>query len=387
MAMDSPTPPPNPEDAAAGSAGAGRGGGSRREGMFVGPYLLVPTLGKGTTGKVKLCVHQSTRRTAAVKIVRKALLEAKPGARQRLEREISILKQLRHPNVMRIYDLMQTGTHIFVVLEYLGPLKYTPAHFKGAKSSSTATVAGGVFSIPPEASSGAGGGELFEYLLARGFLSPEEAFGLFLQLLMGVEYLHSLNICHRDLKLENLLLDRQQTVKIADFGMAEVMPANGLLRTSCGSPHYACPEIVRGEVYHGVHADLWSMGVILFALVTGSLPFDRENLRDLFEAIKAADYAFPRDLPEPLVQFIGGLLQVRGEDRLPLREMPSKSWFRKHLVGLPPDRAQAWAAHRTLLLQAAGGIHSGGSAPSGSFTPIAAARLSSGSPSSDQGTR
>ena len=104
------------DEAAAGSSTGERGeGGGGGAPMFVGPYLLGPTLGKGTTGKVKLCVHQRTRRTAAVKIVRKALLEVKPGARQRLEREISILKQLRHPNVMRIWDLMQTGTHIFGV--------------------------------------------------------------------------------------------------------------------------------------------------------------------------------------------------------------------------------------------------------------------------------
>eukprot|EP00670_Eutreptiella_braarudii_P019716 CAMPEP_0174369362 /NCGR_PEP_ID=MMETSP0811_2-20130205/92230_1 /TAXON_ID=73025 ORGANISM="Eutreptiella gymnastica-like, Strain CCMP1594" /NCGR_SAMPLE_ID=MMETSP0811_2 /ASSEMBLY_ACC=CAM_ASM_000667 /LENGTH=139 /DNA_ID=CAMNT_0015513733 /DNA_START=21 /DNA_END=436 /DNA_ORIENTATION=- len=136
-------------------------------------------------------------------------------AKHRVEREISILKLLRHPHIMLVYDVMQTPSRIFIVLELLS------------------------------------GGELYEYVLQRGQLSAEEVFVFFHHTLLGVEYMHGCNICHRDLKLENLLLDARGCLKIADFGMASTMPEDGLLRTSCGSPHYACPEIVKGEMYNG----------------------------------------------------------------------------------------------------------------------------------------
>jgi BR serine/threonine kinase len=112
------------------------------------------------------------------------------------------------------------------------------------------------------------GGELFDYIVQRGKLSLEEAFHFFKQIILGVEYCHKLLICHRDLKPENLLLDRNKDIKIADFGMASLMEAGTLLETSCGSPHYASPEVVKGEKYNGMEADVWSIGVILYALLT-----------------------------------------------------------------------------------------------------------------------
>ena len=129
------------------------------------------------------------------------------------------------------------------------------------------------------------GGELFDYLVKRGRLSETEAVVFFQQIVMGVEYCHQHLICHRDLKPENLLLDKNKKVKVADFGMASLQVPTKLLETSCGSPHYACPEIIKGIRYDGPPADIWSCGVILYALVTGNLPFDDENIRKLLNKV------------------------------------------------------------------------------------------------------
>ncbi len=125
------------------------------------------------------------------------------------------------------------------------------------------------------------GGELFDYLVKKGRLIESEAVGFFQQIILGVDYCHRHLICHRDLKPENLLLDRYRNVKIADFGMASLQAPSTMLETSCGSPHYASPEIIKGIRYDGRTADVWSCGVVLFALVSGSLPFDDENVRRL----------------------------------------------------------------------------------------------------------
>lgn len=129
------------------------------------------------------------------------------------------------------------------------------------------------------------GGELFDYLVKKGRLSENEAVGFFQQIIMGLEYCHRHLICHRDLKPENLLLDKYRNVKIADFGMASLQPPSVMLETSCGSPHYASPEVIKGIKYDGKLSDIWSCGIILYALVTGNLPFDDENIRKLLNKV------------------------------------------------------------------------------------------------------
>jgi serine/threonine protein kinase len=134
------------------------------------------------------------------------------------------------------------------------------------------------------------GGELFDYLVKRGRLSESEALAFFQQIIFGVEFCHRHLVCHRDLKPENLLLDKEMNVKIADFGMASLQGPGRMLETSCGSPHYASPEIIKGIKYNGPGADVWSCGVILYALLTGNLPFDDENIRKLLTKVKAGMY-------------------------------------------------------------------------------------------------
>jgi serine/threonine protein kinase len=165
------------------------------------------------------------------------------------------------------------------------------------------------------------GGELFDYLIKKGKLEEKEAVHYFRQIINGVNYCHQFNICHRDLKPENLLLDKNLNIKIADFGMAALEINQKLLETSCGSPHYASPEIVAGKVYHGSPSDVWSCGIILFALLTGHLPFDDENIRKLLMKVQSGRFVTPNFLSPDAKDLIWKMLKVNPNDRIKVFEI------------------------------------------------------------------
>ena len=162
------------------------------------------------------------------------------------------------------------------------------------------------------------GGELFDHLVSKGRLPLQEALSYFKQIISGVDYCHRFNICHRDLKPENLLLDANRNIKIADFGMAalELHGGTGLLETSCGSPHYASPEIVAGKAYHGAASDIWSCGVVLYALLTGRLPFDHPNIGELLKRVRSGRFEMPRDIPHDARDLLARMLVVDPERRI-----------------------------------------------------------------------
>lgn len=227
----------------------------------------------------------------AIKIVRKDFLDSKPSLRRKMRREISVLKLLSHPNVMSLIDVFEIETHLFLVMEFVHGL------------------------------------ELFEFLVRRGALPPNEALAFFHQIICGLEYCHRRLIVHRDLKPENLLLDRQLRLKIADFGMTSLNPPGSLLETSCGSPHYCDPMVVSGERYDGLKADIWSCGVILYAMVTGRLPFDDENLQRLLLKVQAGQFHLPSDLPDDLRDLIKKMLTVDPDERITLDGIKAHPWF------------------------------------------------------------
>jgi len=239
-----------------------------------------------------------------MKIVKKSLLQENLDARQRVEREIKVLRLLQHPFIMQMHDVMQTHTHLFVAVEHL-------QH-----------------------------GELYEYVSDRPSLTLDENFRFFYQLVRGVQYMHSQNICHRDLKLENLLLDSDFTLKIADFGMASAMPKGKYLETACGSPHYACPEIVKAEKYLGTEADAWSIGVILYALATSSLPFDDEDMEALFGKIRTANYRCPPEVPSDIQDLISRFLKVNGGDRISLDAVMRHKFWVSNINQLPKQHTE-----------------------------------------------
>lgn len=252
--------------------------------QMIGPWRLGKTLGRGSTGRVLLATHQHTGQKAAVKVVLKRDLQdeehTEEGLPYGIEREIIIMKLLTHPNVLRLYDVWETLKALYLVLEYVE------------------------------------GGELFDLLVERGPLPEQEAVKYFRQIILGTAYCHALGICHRDLKPENLLLDASLNVKLADFGMA-ALEANGkLLETLCGLPHYAAPEIVSGLKYHGAASDVWLCGVILFALLTGRLPFDDETIRVLLLKVQAGAFEMPAELSPDAQDLITAMLTVDPQERI-----------------------------------------------------------------------
>ncbi|OAQ32363.1 Pkinase-domain-containing protein [Linnemannia elongata AG-77] len=246
----------------------------------VGPYLLGKTLGKGSSGCVKLARHRKTNEKVAVKIISKASLANKAAVHRGIEREIAIMKLINHPHVIRLYDVYETEKELFLVMEFVA------------------------------------GGELFEYLVNKGRLDESEALRFFQQIIVGLAFCHKRKICHRDLKPENLLLDDRMNVKIADFGMASLQKTGRLLETSCGSPHYASPEVVTGLKYDGSSSDIWSCGIILYALLTGHLPFDDENIRQLLSKVKAGKFYMPTDISPGARDLISRMLTVNPKRRI-----------------------------------------------------------------------
>ncbi|XP_048848066.1 serine/threonine-protein kinase BRSK2 isoform X3 [Brienomyrus brachyistius] len=257
--------------------------------QYVGPYRLEKTLGKGQTGLVKLGIHCITGQKVAIKIVNREKLSE--SVLMKVEREIAILKLIEHPHVLKLHDVYENNKYLYLVLEHVS------------------------------------GGELFDYLVKKGRLTPKEARKFFRQIISALDFCHSHSICHRDLKPENLLLDEKNNIRIADFGMASLQVGDSLLETSCGSPHYACPEVIRGEKYDGRKADVWSCGVILFALLVGALPFDHDNLRQLLEKVKSGLFHMPHFIPPDCQALLKGMIEVNPEKRLTLEAIQKHAWY------------------------------------------------------------
>ncbi|XP_073684569.1 serine/threonine-protein kinase BRSK1 isoform X3 [Garra rufa] len=257
--------------------------------QYVGPYRLEKTLGKGQTGLVKLGIHCITGQKVAIKIVNREKLSE--SVLMKVEREIAILKLIEHPHVLKLHDVYENNKYLYLVLEHVS------------------------------------GGELFDYLVKKGRLTPKEARKFFRQIISALDFCHSHSICHRDLKPENLLLDERNNIRIADFGMASLQVGDSLLETSCGSPHYACPEVIRGEKYDGRRADVWSCGVILFALLVGALPFDHDNLRQLLEKVKSGVFHMPHFIPPDCQALLRGMIEINPEKRLTLEAIQKHAWY------------------------------------------------------------
>lgn len=281
----------------------------------IGPWQLGKTLGKGATGRVRLAKHSLTGQSAAVKIVSKrsaamvqsasmaqmdndtSLPENMAGNRTMpfgIEREIVIMKLIDHPNITCLYDIWENHGELYLVMEYVE------------------------------------GGELFEYVMRNRTLPEAEAVRLFRQLIAGLAYCHRFNICHRDLKPENLLLDRDHNLKIADFGMAALQPNGKNLTTSCGSPHYAAPEIIAARAYKGSQADVWSVGIILYAMLNGFLPFDGEDLSSTLRLVRRGRYYLSPNLSPEATDLLQRILQLDPEQRITIDQMWSHPLLRKY---------------------------------------------------------
>jgi len=277
-----------------------------------GPYIIGKTLGIGSFSKVKLAKHKSSGEQVAIKILnRKKLKSMDMGAKVR--REIEILREFQHPHIIRLYEVIETQTDIYCVMEY----------------------------VP--------NGELFEYIVAKGRLVEAEARSIFQQIVSGVAYCHLHMVVHRDLKPENLLMDGEDRIKIADFGLSNMMLDGKFLKTSCGSPNYAAPEVISGQLYAGPEVDVWSCGVILYAILCGSLPFDDENIRNLFRKIKGGIYTIPSYISKNAQDLIRRMLVVDPMRRITIDQIRNHSWFKTSLpryLAIPEDQRRALSRTR-----------------------------------------
>jgi 5'-AMP-activated protein kinase, catalytic alpha subunit len=175
----------------------------------------------------------------------------------------------------------------------------------------------------------ASGGELFDYIVKRKRLKEPEACKFYQQIISGVEYIHKCGICHRDLKPENLLLDEQKNIKIVDFGLSNTYTDGATLKTACGSPCYAAPEMIAGKKYHGLASDIWSCGIILFAMTCGYLPFEDPNTNKLYKKILACDYQKPGSLSAALKDLLNRILNTDPKVRISITDIRAHDWYQK----------------------------------------------------------
>ncbi|KAI7954336.1 hypothetical protein MJO28_004736 [Puccinia striiformis f. sp. tritici] len=259
----------------------------------IGEFEIVKTLGHGSFGKVKLAKHKLTRLNVAMKFLSKKKMLTQE-MRDRVKREIEYLSFLRHPHIIKLYDVIQDNTDIVMVIEYLK-------------------------------------GELFDYIVHVGKMPEDDARRFFQQIICAVEYCHLHNIVHRDLKPENLLLDHNLNVKIADFGLSNIMRDGDFLKTSCGSPNYAAPEVISGKLYAGPEIDIWSCGVILFVMLCGRLPFDDDHIPMLFKKINSGLYSLPPHLSSGSRHLLSRMLVVDVNKRITIPEIRELDWFKQDL--------------------------------------------------------
>ncbi|THU88241.1 Pkinase-domain-containing protein [Dendrothele bispora CBS 962.96] len=268
----------------------------------LGEYTVIGDIAEGTFGIVRMAVHTITGHKVAMKYISKNVI-TREKTKTRVRREFEYMRALRHPHIIKLYEVIFTATDIIFVLEYAG-------------------------------------GELFNYIVANGRMPEPQARKFFQQIISGIEYSHRLKIVHRDLKPENVLLDDDLNVKIADFGLSSEISDGDFLTTSCGSPNYAAPEVIRGGVYAGPEIDVWSSGVILYVMLCGRLPFEDDEVQVLFSKISHGQYHLPSYLSPNARSLITSMLAVDPVKRITIPEIIAHPFFQqdlpRYLQPLPP---------------------------------------------------
>ncbi|XP_004149923.1 CBL-interacting protein kinase 2-like [Cucumis sativus] len=259
-------------------------------------YELGRLLGQGTFAKVYYARDIKSGLSVAIKIIDKEKI-LKVGMIDQIKREISVMRLIKHPNVVELYEVMASKTKIYFVMEYVK------------------------------------GGELFNKV-SKGKLKESVARKYFWQLISAVDYCHSRGVCHRDLKPENLLLDEHGNLKVSDFGLsalAESKRQDGLLHTTCGTPAYVAPEVINRRGYDGCKADIWSCGVILYVLLAGYLPFHDPNLMEMYKKIGKGEFKFPNWFAPEVRKLLSKILDPNPNTRISIAKIMGSSWLRREL--------------------------------------------------------
>lgn len=262
--------------------------------VLVQSYELGKLLGQGTFAKVYHARQVKTGLNVAIKIIDKEKI-MKVGMMDQIKREISVMRLVRHPNIVQLYEVIATKTKIYFVMEYVK------------------------------------GGELFNKV-CKGKLKEDVARKYFQQLVSAVDFCHSRGVYHRDLKPENLLLDENGNIKISDFGLSALSESrrqDGLLHTTCGTPAYVAPEVINRKGYSGAKADIWSCGVILYVLLAGYLPFHDPNLMEMYKKIGKAEFKYPTWITPDARRLISKILDPKSNTRIPISRIMENHWFRR----------------------------------------------------------
>ncbi|KAJ9167476.1 hypothetical protein P3X46_022127 [Hevea brasiliensis] len=259
-------------------------------------YEIGRLLGQGTFAKVYYARSIRTYQSVAIKVIDKEKI-LRVALVDQIKREISVMRIVRHPNIVQLYEVMATKSKIYFVMEYCK------------------------------------GGELFNKV-AKGKLKEDVACKYFQQLINAVDFCHSRGVYHRDIKPENLLLDENENLKISDFGLsalAESKHQDGLLHTTCGTPAYVAPEVINRKGYDGAKADIWSCGVVLFVLLAGYLPFHDSNLMEMYRKIGKAEFKCPNWFPQEARRLLFKMLDPSPTTRISMDKIKESSWYRKGL--------------------------------------------------------
>ena len=257
----------------------------------IGNYTLGMELGRGAFGKVVLGKHIITGETVAVKILDKIILSQTPEDYELVKKEMSILKLVKHKYIIQLYEILQTPNHIFIIMEYCE------------------------------------GKDIMDYILSKNFLPESHALKYFQQLINALFYLHSQNIAHRDIKIDNMLLDRNRDLKLVDFGLSTKYPDDNLLDQPCGTVVYAAPEVLQGREYHGMLADVWSSGIVLYGMLSGYLPFGEQDDEINRQNIIMGKIRFPSFFSDCVKDLLMHMLDLDPMTRFTLQEVRSHPWF------------------------------------------------------------
>ena len=257
----------------------------------IGNYIIGAQIGSGAFGKVVLGTHILTNEPVAIKILDKILLAETPEDLHLVNKEISILKIVKHKNIAQLYEILETPKNIYIIMEYCE------------------------------------GKDLMDYIILKTRLSEVEGLKIFQQLINVLEYLHNQNITHRDIKIDNMLLDSQHNLKLVDFGLSTKYTDDELLNQPCGTVVYAAPEVLEGKDYHGMLADVWSSGIVLFSMIAGYLPFCEHDDEVNKANILKGDIEIPQFFSAPLKDLLGHMLNMDPMTRYTLGEIKEHMWF------------------------------------------------------------
>ncbi|UJR20702.1 hypothetical protein I4U23_023823 [Adineta vaga] len=265
--------------------------GEEKAGRRIGFYRVIKDIGLGNFSRVKLALHLLAKEKVAIKILDKTKLDA--STQRLLTREITSTDKLHHPNIIRLYEVIETPKEIYIVTEY------------------------------------AANGDLYTHITDKGKMSENEAKVIFAQIIAAVEHMHSKGIVHRDIKSENVFFAKEHLIKLGDLGFSTYTEKTQMLTTFCGSPPYAAPELYRDESYLGMYVDIWALGVTLYFMVTALMPFRGENLTKLKNSIIDGNYSIPAYVSKPCQDLIHGLLCYEKLERWSMEQIRSCAWLTK----------------------------------------------------------